>query len=119
INEDGVELPIRLSNVPTKNLVITADRQGKCPAPDQKETCYGGNIYIQEANSFNPFNFSFNYQVYDNDSTPKISNSATVNVISTATTVDDTRPATSGGGSTGVFSILGLIGLLAYRRFRK
>ena len=119
INEDGVELPIRLSNVPTKNLVITADRQGKCPAPDQKETCYGGNIYIQEANSFNPFNFSFNYQVYDNDSTPKISNSATVNVISTATTVDDTRPATSGGGSTGIFSIFGLIGLLAYRRFRK
>ncbi|MFM6907289.1 MAG: CSLREA domain-containing protein [Acinetobacter tjernbergiae] len=119
VNEDGVELPIRLSNVPTKNLVITADRQGKCPVPDQKETCYGGNIYIQEANSFNPFNFSFNYQVYDNDSTPKISNSATVNVISTATTVDDTRPATSGGGSAGVFSIFGLISLLAYRRFRK
>jgi len=119
VNEEGVELPIRLSNVPTKNLIITADRQGKCPVPDQKETCYGGNIYIQEANSFNPFNYSFNYQVYDNDSTPKISNSATVTVISTATTVDDTRPAASGGGSTGIFSIFGLIGLLVYRRFRK
>lgn len=119
INEEGIELPIRLSNVPTKNLIVTADRQGKCPAPDQKETCYGGNIYIQETNTFNPFNYSFNYQVYDNDITPTISNLATVNVISTATTSKDTRPATSGGGSTGVFSILGLIGLLAYRRFRK
>ena len=119
INEDGVELPIRLSNVPTKNLIVTADRKGKCPAPDQKETCYGGNIYIQEVNTFNPFNYSFNYQVYDNDETPKLSNLATVKVISTATTSDDTRPAKSGGGSMGIFSALSLLGLLAYRRYKK
>ncbi|AZM38889.1 MULTISPECIES: hypothetical protein [unclassified Acinetobacter] len=119
INEDGLELPIRLSNVPTKNLIVTADRKGKCPPPDQKETCYGGNIYIQEVNTFNPFNYSFNYQVYDNDETPKLSNLATVNVISTATTSDDTRPAKSGGGSMGIFSALGLLGLLAYRRYKK
>lgn len=119
INEDGLELPIRLSNVPTKNLIVTADRKGKCPPPDQKETCYGGNIYIQEVNTFNPFNYSFNYQVYDNDETPKLSNLATVNVISTATTSDDSRPAKSGGGSMGIFSALGLLGLLAYRRYKK
>ena len=119
INEDGVELPIRLSNVPTKNLIVTADRKGKCPAPDQKETCYGGNIYIQEVNAFNPFNYSFNYQVYDNDETPKLSNLATVNEISTATTSDDTRPAKSGGGGEGIFSALGLLGLLIYRRYKK
>ncbi|RSE35980.1 CSLREA domain-containing protein [Acinetobacter junii] len=117
-NADGIELPIRLSNVPTKNLVVTADRQGACPEPDQKETCYGGNIYIKESNTFNPFNYSFNYQVYDADGA--ISNTATVSVISTATTTDDTRNASNnGGGSIGVFSIFGLIGLLAYRRFRK
>lgn len=117
-NVDGIELPIRLSNVPTKNLVVTADRQGACPEPDQKETCYGGNIYIKESNTFNPFNYSFNYQVYDADGA--ISNTATVSVISTATTTDDTRNASNnGGGSIGVFSIFGLIGLLAYRRFRK
>ena len=117
-NDDGIELPIRLSNVPTKNLVVTADRQGACPEPDQKETCYGGNIYIKESNTFNPFNYSFNYQVYDADGA--ISNTATVSVISTATTTDDTRNASNnGGGSVGVFSIFGLIGLLAYRRFRK
>lgn len=116
-NEDGVELPIRLTNIPTRDLSITADRQGACPEPDQKEICYGGNIYVQEVNTFNPFNFSFNYQVYDADGTA--SNAATVSVISTATTTDDTRPASSGGGSTGIFSIFGLLSLLAYRRFRK
>lgn len=98
-------------------MTITADRQGACPEPDDKEICYGGNIYVQEVNTFNPFNFSFNYQVYDADGTA--SNTATVSVISTATTTDDTRPAGSGGGSTGIFSIFGLLSLLAYRRFRK
>lgn len=115
-NEYGVELPIRLTNVPTRDLTITADRQGACPEPDQKEICYGGNIYVQEVNTFNPFNFSFNYQVYDADGTA--SNAAIVSVISTATTTDDTRPA-GGGGSTGIFSIFGLLTLVAYRRFRK
>lgn len=117
-NADGVELPIRLSNVPTKDLNITADRQGACPEPDEKEICYGGNIYVQEVNAFNPFNFSFNYQVYDADGVA--SNTATVRTISTATTTDDTRKAsTNGGGSTGVFSLLGLFSLLAYRRMKK
>ncbi len=117
-NAEGIELPIRLSNV-SSNLIITADREGNCPAPDQQEKCYGGNIYIKEANAFNPFNFSFNYQVYDNDQTPAISNVGTVKVISTATTTDDTRNAKSGGGSTTLLSLFGLLGLLAYRRFRK
>ncbi|MDH0031248.1 MULTISPECIES: CSLREA domain-containing protein [unclassified Acinetobacter] len=116
-NEEGIELPIHLTDVPEKDLHITADRQGPCPEPDQKEICYGGNIYIQEVNAFNPFNFSFKYQVYDADGAA--SNSATVSVISTATTTDDTRPASSGGGSSGIFSIFGLLSLLAYRRFRK
>ncbi|ENU23286.1 hypothetical protein F993_02155 [Acinetobacter proteolyticus] len=116
-NEEGIELPIRLTNVPTRDLNITADRQGACPAPDEKETCYGGNIYVQEVNAFNPFNFSFNYQVYDADGVS--SNSATVRTISTATTTDDTRPASSGGGSFGFYSVFGLFGLLAYRRFKK
>lgn len=116
-NADGIELPIRLSDIPKKDLSITADRQGPCPEPDQKETCYGGNIYVQEVNAFNPFNFEFKYQVYDADRMS--SNVATVRTISTATTTDDTRSASSGGGSFGFYSVFGLFGLLAYRRFRK
>ncbi|NIE96136.1 CSLREA domain-containing protein [Acinetobacter sp. Tr-809] len=114
-NKDGVELPIRITNVP-RDLSITADRQGACPEPDQKETCYGGNIYVQEVNAFNPFNFDFKYQVYDAEGVS--SNEATVRTINTATTTDDTRSA-SGGGSLGFYSVFGLLGLLAYRRFKK
>ncbi|MGM1002729.1 CSLREA domain-containing protein [Acinetobacter sp. HZNU-JH01] len=118
-NEEGIELPIRLSNV-SSNLIITADRVGNCPAPDEQEKCYGGNLYIKEANAFNQFNFSFNYQVYDNElPTPAISNVGTVRVISTANTTDNKRNANSGGGSTTLLSLFGLLGLLAYRRFRK
>ncbi|MGR0305006.1 CSLREA domain-containing protein [Acinetobacter beijerinckii] len=111
-NADGIELPIRLSELPDRNLIITADRKGACPEPDQKEICYGGNIYVQEANTFNPFSYSFKYQVYDADK--RVSNMATVSVISTA------KPANSGGGgSTTVFSLLGLMSLLVIRRFKK
>ncbi|ENW03685.1 CSLREA domain-containing protein [Acinetobacter beijerinckii] len=118
-NADGVELPIRLSNLPGSNLIITSDRKGPCPVPDQKETCYGGNIYIEEGNTFNQFDYSFNYQVYDNDITPTLSNLGTVKVISTANTTDNKRNASRGGGSTTIFSLLGLMSLLVIRRFKK
>lgn len=110
-NAEGVELPIRLSNV-SSNLIITADHQGNCPAPDEEETCFGGNIYIKAANTFNTFNFTFGYQVYDADK--KLSNLATVNVITTGKATQS-----GGGGSTGIFSLFGLLGLLTYRRLRK
>ncbi|KHF75820.1 hypothetical protein PJ15_2024 [Acinetobacter sp. neg1] len=114
-NAEGVELPIKLTNVPSENISVTADRKGPCPEPDQQETCYGGNIYVQEINIFNPFNYSFNYQVYDAEGL--ISNTATVKIISTGTTSDDTRKG--GGGSMNFLSIFGLFGLLVYRRMKK
>ncbi|GAA5629554.1 hypothetical protein Acal02_00147 [Acinetobacter calcoaceticus] len=114
-NAEGIELPIKLTNVPSENISVTADRKGPCPEPDQQETCYGGNIYVQEINIFNPFNYSFNYQVYDAEGL--ISNTATVKIISTGTTSDDTRKG--GGGSLNFLSIFGLFGLLAYRRMKK
>lgn len=113
-NSEGVELPIRLSNVPSENISVTADRKGPCPKPDQQITCYGGNIYVQEINIFNPFNYSFNYEVYDAEGL--ISNKATVKIISTATTSDKNK---GGGGSFGFYSLLGLFGLLTYRRLKK
>ena len=97
-------------------MTINSDRQGLV-LTDEKEICYGGNIYVREVNTFNPFNFSFNYQVYDADGTA--SNAATVSVISTATTTDDTRPAGRWGEVLVSFSIFGLLSLVAYRRFRK
>lgn len=112
-NSDGVELPIRLSNVPSENISVTADRKGPCPPGDfEKETCYGGNIYVQEINIFNPFKYSFNYQVFDAEGS--ISNTATVKINSTAN-----ASGKGGGGSMNFLSILGLFGLLAYRRMKK
>lgn len=117
VNSDGVQLPIRITNIPQKNLIVTADRMGSCPGQYEKDTCYGGNVYIQASNAFNPFNYDFDYEVFDADG--QISNTAKVKVISTATTTDDTRGSGGGGGSLGVFSILAVAGLVAYRRFRR
>ncbi|MBJ9720850.1 CSLREA domain-containing protein [Acinetobacter calcoaceticus] len=118
VDEKGVELPIYLPSKTSKDgifKVVKADREGPCPKDDKDKTCYGGNIYIQANNVFNVFNDSLSYNVYDADG--KISSKAgTINLVSTATTTDDSR---SGGGSLGILSIASLLGLIAYRRYRK
>lgn len=120
VNGDGVELPIYLPSKTSKDgifKVIKADREGPCPKDDKDKICYGGNIYIQANNVFNTFNDSLSYNVYDADG--KISPKAgVITLVSTATTTDDTRGG-GGGGSLGVLSLTSLIGLLAYRRYRK
>ncbi|WP_336167512.1 CSLREA domain-containing protein [Acinetobacter sp. 161(2023)] len=119
VDEKGVELPIYLPSKTSKDgifKVVKADREGPCPEDDKDKTCYGGNIYIQANNVFNVFNDSLTYNVYDADG--KISSKAgTINLVSTATTTDDSR--SGGGGSLGILSIASLLGLMAYRRYRK
>ena len=92
------------------NLLIEADYRELCPDQSRK-WCYGGNIYVKPKNSFNKFNYTLTYQVFDADGT--LSNTATVKLISTATTTDDTR---GGGGALGILSILGLLGLALLRQ---
>ncbi|MEC6391265.1 CSLREA domain-containing protein [Acinetobacter pittii] len=120
VNGDGVELPIYLPSKTSKDgifKVVKADREGPCPGQDKDNICYGGNIYIQATNVFNTFNDSLSYNVYDADG--KISPKAgTINLVSTATTTDDTRGG-GGGGSLGILSLASLLGLAAYRRYRK
>ncbi|WON80458.1 GlyGly-CTERM sorting domain-containing protein [Acinetobacter sp. UGAL515B_02] len=43
------------------------------------------------------------------------SEQATVKLVNTATTTNDSR---GGGGSLGVFGVIGLMGLALYRRFK-
>jgi len=120
VNEKGVELPIYLPSKTSKDgifKVVKADREGPCPKDDKDKTCYGGNIYIQANNVFNTFNDSLSYNVYDADG--KISSKAgVITLVSTATTTDDTRGG-GGGGSLGILSLASLLGLAAYRRYRK
>ncbi|MDR2250215.1 CSLREA domain-containing protein [Acinetobacter sp.] len=118
VNDQGVELPIYIPSKTSKDgifKVVKADREGPCPKDDSGNICYGGNIYIQASNVFNTFNDTLTYYVYDADGTIS-AKAGTINLVSTATTTDDSR---SGGGSIGIFSIVSLLGLMAYRRYRK
>lgn len=88
------------------------------PCPDNtntrpEETCYGGQITYTPNNLFSTFNDSFSYKVLDQDRAE--SNEATVKITNTATTSDDTRKS-GGGGSMGLFGLLGLASLILMRR---
>lgn len=113
------DLPIYLPSKSSKDgifTVVKADREGPCPGEDKDNTCYGGNIYIQAKNSFNNFNDTLTYYVYDADN--KISNAGTLSLVSSNTTAGGNSSG-GGGGSLGILSIASLLGLVAYRRYRK
>lgn len=113
------DLPIYLPSKSSKDgifTVVKADREGPCPGDDKDNTCYGGNIYIQAKNSFNKFNDTLTYYVYDADN--KISNAGTLSLVSSNTTAGGGNSG-GGGGSLGILSLTSLLGLVAYRRYRK
>lgn len=112
------DLPIYLPSKSSKDgifTVVKADREGPCPGDDKDNTCYGGNIYIQAKNSFNNFNDTLTYYVYDADN--KISNAGTLSLVSSNTAAGGSSGG--GGGSLGILSIASLLSLVVYRRYRK
>jgi CSLREA domain-containing protein len=109
VGEDGISAPIKFGKIDS-SLVIESEQRVVCP-DGSREWCYGGDIHIKPRNSFNKFNYTIEYTVFDADATE--SNSAEIKLISTATTSDDTR---GGGGSLGIFSVFGLTGLALWRR---
>nr|WP_174505530.1 CSLREA domain-containing protein [Acinetobacter sp. Marseille-Q1620] len=111
VDANGQDLAIRVDEVPDP-IVITAERSGPCP-DKQTNTCLGGKISAQIKNTLDPFTYKFKYYVYDADGLV----SATPGTV-TLNNTGSSKSATSGGGSIGIFSILGLGGLLLYRRFR-
>ena len=121
VDANGVSAPIKIGKIDS-NLLFEAQYEAPCP-DESGEICYGGEMYITPKNSFNKFNFSFNYQVFDADGA--ISNEVLVRLISTATTTDDTRgdqkapiitDGKGGGGSVGFFTLFGLSALALLRR---
>lgn len=113
------DLPVYLPSKSSKDgifTVVKADREGPCPGDDKDNTCYGGNIYIQAKNSFNNFNDTLTYYVYDADN--KISNAGTLSLVSSNTAAGGGSSG-GGGGSLGILSLASLLGLIAYRRYRK
>ena len=108
-----MELPIRIDKIP-EGLIVTADHTGPCPGNDIRFTCYGGQLHIQVKNNFSPFNDDLKYSIYDAEGLK--SDEA---VIFLKNTAQNSSSTASGGGSIGVYSILGLMGLGLYRARRK
>lgn len=108
---------IRIIEAPTQGK-LTFERQGYCPdnsTTQVENICYGGKATYTSNNLYSPFNDSFTYVVLDNDKA--VSNTATVKIINTATTTEDTRKGNSvGGGSFGVLGLFGLVGMMLSRR---
>ncbi len=95
---------------------LTFEYEAGCPdntASTEQSVCYGGKVTYTASSTYSKFNDSFKYVVYDRDAQP--SNEATVTIINTATTTDNTR---AGGGAMGWPLLLGLLGL-ALRRSTK
>lgn len=111
---NGINAPIKFADLDS-SLQITAQYSQLCP-DESKQTCYGGEISIKPKNFFNKFNYPIKYQVFDADGT--LSNEATLSLVNTATTTNDTRKGSS-GGAFGWVGVLGLLGLAAYRQRRK
>lgn len=88
---------------------VSAERSGPCP-DDNKLICYGGKIQVKLKNTLDPFNYKLQYVVYDADglkSKPAI--------IELKNSGSESRKS-GGGGSMGILSGLGLLGLVFYRR---
>ena len=113
-NDQGVELPIRLSTIPA-GLIVNADRKGPCPGNYIKDTCYGGQLYFEVKNNFSQFDYELDYNIFDAEGMS--SNNAKIYLLNTEKNTNN--EASGGGGSLGIYSILGLAGLALFRNRRK
>ncbi len=110
-NKEGLEIPIRIEKLPA-GLSLKAEREGACPQPNERQTCYGGQLTLSANNAFSQSDYIINYNVIDADE--MLSNGATITLKNSN---KNTNTSSSGGGSTGLWSLVGLLGLVAYRRF--
>lgn len=109
------QVNIRIKKQPSLGELVF-ERTAPCPdnSPSRPETtCHGGKVTYIADNLFSKFNDDFTYEVLDGDRTA--SSETKVFVINTATTTDKDK---AGGGAVGVWSVLGLLGLMVYRRRR-
>lgn len=117
------QVNIKIKKAPQLGRLVF-EREAQCPdntATRPNEICYGGRVTYLVDNTFSPFNDSFEYVVLDQDKAE--SNTATVKIINTATTTEDTRQGTkgvlSGGGALGWLGLFGLAGLASFAQRRR
>lgn len=110
----GDQVNIKIKKAPVLGRLVF-EREAQCPdnsATRPNEICYGGRVTYLVDNTFSPFNDSFTYAVLDQDKTE--SDPATVRIINTATTTEDTR-----GGAWSWFGLISLVGLAAFAKRRR
>ena len=119
----GDQVNIKIKKAPVLGRLVF-EREAQCPdntATRPNEICYGGRATYLVDNTFSPFNDSFEYVVLDQDKAE--SNTATVKIINSATTTEDTRQGTkgvlSGGGAWGWLGLFGLAGLASFAQRRR
>lgn len=120
---NGDRVNIKIKKAPVLGRLVF-EREAQCPdntATRPNEICYGGRATYLVDNTFSPFNDSFEYVVLDQDKAE--SNPATVNIINTRTTTEDTREGSksvlSGGGAWTWLGLFGLAGLAAFAQRRR
>lgn len=111
-NRDGSETPIRIESI-SSGLTMNAERKGLCPDTHLRETCYGGNITFTAKNNLSQFDYQATYNYFDADG--GMSNTATILLKNSA---KNTNASSSGGGAFGIWGLLGLVALGAYRQRR-
>lgn len=109
-NDAGQDIPIRFEALPA-GLIMKAEFEGPCPEAYIRDTCYGGKIEFSVKNAFSQFDYPIKYKIFDADGGG--SNEATVSLTNTA---KNTNESSSGGGAFGIWGLLGLIALSAYRQ---
>ena len=66
-------------------------------------------------NNFSQFDYELKYNIYDAEGIP--SNNAKITLVNTEKNTNN--EASGGGGSLGIYSVIGLLGLGLYRSRRK
>lgn len=114
VDNQGRDLAIRFDKIPDA-VQITAERTGPCPGFNDNETCYGGKVYMQLKNTYDPFDYSVSYMVYDADAAM----SAQAKVLlknSGSPNGNQGGGSSGGGGAVGGVTLLALISLAAIRQ---
>ncbi len=106
------DTPIRFESIDS-GLIMTAEREGPCPDKYIRDTCYGGEISFKVKNNLSQFDYQATYNYFDADG--GMSNTATILLKNSA---KNTNESSSGGGAFGIWGLLGLVALGAYRQRR-
>lgn len=121
---EGVSRYIEIVKQPELGRLAFSGESGNCPNANANQTsssiCYSGKITYIRDNLNSKFDDSFTYRVYDSGNNGAGQGALPSNVATVSINAKRSIGTTSvfkGGGSTGIFTLFGLFGLLAVGRY--